>query len=66
MRLDEGGQSTLEYALIALVILVVVVGLWALFSKLSDGTFVDHASAFSSHSATRPNAVGFTSDVLMY
>lgn len=62
----ESGQSTVEYALIALVVLAIVAGLWALFSKISDGTFVEHASSFASHSATKANSLGFASDVLMY
>lgn len=45
----ESGQSTVEYAVILGVFMVVVVGLGALLQVMDAGTFVDHALSAASH-----------------
>ena len=45
----ESGQSTVEYAVILGVFMVIVVGLGALLQVMDAGTFIDHALSAASH-----------------
>lgn len=65
-RRCEAGQSTLEYALVCLVLASIVGGLWALFRVLDAGTFVEHAVGSASHSISSSNAIGLLGDVLLH
>ena len=49
MRRNESGQSTVEYAVVLGVFMMVVVGLGALLQTMDAGTFVDHALSAASH-----------------
>ena len=44
LRHDESGQSTLEFAVVAMAIFAVIIGLGALFHVFSDGFGVERAS----------------------
>ena len=58
------GQSTVEFAIVAVVILIIILGVAALMHKLDAGVFVDHAVTSSSHNIT--NLSGGPADVFVY
>lgn len=47
--LGQGGQATVEFAVIAAGFLAVTVALMALWRALGDGLLVQHALAVASH-----------------
>ena len=47
--LDDAGQSTVEYAVVAAGFIALVVGLGAVSEFLQDGTLARHAAAAASH-----------------
>lgn len=49
---SQKGQSVVEFAIVAFVVLSVIVALIVLFNKLNDGTFLAHAMTSSSHNVT--------------
>jgi hypothetical protein len=61
----RAGQSTVEYALLGLVMVVIIVALWLVASRLQEGLFVEHAAQSASHAVTT-NTAGSTGDVLLY
>ena len=42
----------MEFAIVAVVIVLIVVGLAAILGKLTDGTFLKHAIVAASHNIT--------------
>ena len=65
IRLDERGQATTEYLIVAGALLVVIVALATLAGRLQDGLFVEHAINSASH-AFGHNTMGSLGDVLLY
>ena len=63
---DASGQGTVEYALVALVLLAIIVALGQLFLLVNEGSFVRHAEGSASHSLSTHNAQGVVGDVLLY
>lgn len=61
---SDSGQSTVEYALILGVFMVVIVGLGALLHVMDAGTFIDHALSAASHHV-QESAAGVI-DVFVY
>ncbi|MDO4842724.1 MAG: hypothetical protein Q3982_08635 [Phoenicibacter congonensis] len=49
---SQAGQSTVEFAIVAAILIVVVVAFIAIFHRLDDGTFLQHAQTASSHNIT--------------
>ena len=49
---DSKAQSSVEFAIVAVVIVLIVVGLAAILGKLTDGTFLSHAIVAASHNIT--------------
>ena len=49
---EEKAQSNVEFAIVAVVIVLIVVGLAAILGKLTDGTFLKHAIVAASHNIT--------------
>ena len=45
-------QSSVEFAIVAVVIVLIVVGVAAILGKLTDGTFLTHAIVAASHNIT--------------
>ena len=45
-------QSSVEFAIVALVVVLIVVGISALLGKLTDGTFLAHAIVAASHNVS--------------
>ncbi|MDR1015852.1 MAG: hypothetical protein LBL67_00035 [Coriobacteriales bacterium] len=62
---EQSGQATLEFLLVALLLVAVVVGLGALAAKLRAGVFSQHAAESASHALTS-NTAGSVGDVLLY
>lgn len=62
---DEGGQATVEYLLVGLVLLAVVVAIGMLWGKIADGTFASHISSSASHAVTS-DASGTVGDVAFF
>lgn len=62
----DAGQGTVEYAVVALVLVAIIAGLWALFSVLDAGMFLDHAVGSASHSISARNSVGALGDIVLY
>jgi hypothetical protein len=62
---SRSGQSTVEYALVSLVLLAIIIALAIIATRLSEGLFVEHAMASASHSFTE-NSSGFLGDVVLY
>ncbi len=60
----EGGQATLEFALILFAFLSLLVGLGALADFARSGALVEHAGATASH--TLGSDAGAVADVLAY
>lgn len=58
------GQATVEFALIAFVLIVIVVGLGALLRQMNLGVLLDHAIVASSHTIT--HSIGGVLDALVY
>lgn len=63
---SDAGQGTVEYAVVAVVLVAIVVGLWALFSVLDGGMFLDHAVGSASHSISARNSIGALGDIVLY
>ena len=61
---NRSGQSTVEFAIVAVVVLILILGISALMHKLDAGVFVDHAITSSSHNIT--NSSGGPADVFVY
>ena len=57
-------QSSVEFAIVAVVVVLVVVGLAAILGKLTDGTFLGHAIVAASHNIT--NSVSGVIDAFCY
>ena len=49
---DSKGQSSVEFAVVAIVLVVVVVGVGAILSRLTDGTFLLHAIMAATNNIT--------------
>ena len=65
LKLGNRGQATVEYAIVAVALLAIVLGLGAVGSRLEEGLFVRHAVESASH-AFGPNLMGTIGDVLLY
>ena len=61
---DAKAQSSVEFAIVAVVIILIVVGLAAILGKLTDGTFLSHAIVAASHNIT--NSVSGVVDAFCY
>ena len=59
------GQSTVEYLVVGVAILVIITGLGALSGRVQEGLFVQHAADSASHAITT-NTAGSVGDVLLY
>lgn len=64
-RRGECGQSTVEFALVAVAFLAVALGLGALWRGVSGGMFVEHALLSASHhiEGATPQALA---DIVLY
>ena len=64
-REDEGGQSTIEFAVIMAGLAALLVGLSALMHAIDGGVFVRHALSVASHhvSAVLPVTIA---DIFLY
>ena len=49
---EQKAQSSVEFAIVAVVLVLIVVGLAAILGKLTDGTFLSHAIVAASHNIT--------------
>ena len=61
----EGGQGTVEFAVVTGAFLVVAVACGALWHALGDGLFVEHALVSASHHVQLA-APGNAADVFLY
>lgn len=61
---DERGQSTVEYAVVVTVGLVIILSIGALANAVGDGLFVEHALMAASHNVE--GTVGGAVDVFVY
>lgn len=59
------GQSTVEYLIVGLAIIMIIAALGVLAGKLGEGLFVQHAAESASHALTK-NTAGSAGDVLLY
>lgn len=66
MSAADAGQGTVEYAVVAVVLVAIVGGLWALFTVLDAGMFLDHAIGSASHSISARNSIGALGDIVLY
>ena len=48
----KGGQSTVEFAIVAIVLILIVIGLAAVLGRLTDGTFINHAIMAATNNIT--------------
>ena len=62
---SEEGQASVEYLIVGLVILVVAVGLVAVFHLVCDGVLAAHVSSSTSHVATN-GVLGVIGDVAFF
>lgn len=62
---DECGQSTVEFAVVSLVVLTVALGLASLVRLGTDGMLLGHATAEASHATVQPN-VGIVGDIAFF
>lgn len=65
MRLDESGQSTVEYAVVLFAFLGMILGMGALWHLLQDAEPVKHALQSASHHIASM-APGALADVFYY
>lgn len=61
---DDFGQSTVEFAVVSVVMVIIAVGLWAIASMAMRGQLVERASESASH-VVDTTVEGIT-DVVMY
>ena len=61
---EQKAQSSVEFAIVAVVLVLIVVGLAAILGKLTDGTFLSHAIVAASHNIT--NSVSGVVDAFCY
>lgn len=47
---DRAGQGTVEYAVVALVVMAIALGMYAIWSLAGQGTLVEHAADSAAHS----------------
>ena len=62
--MSSKAQSSVEFAIVAIVILIIALGVGSIANRLNDGTFVDHAIASASHNIE--NSFGGLIDVFAY
>ena len=62
---DRGGQATLEYLLVGIVLLAIVLAFGALCGRLADGTFSRHITDSASHSVSS-DAVDSAGDIVFF
>ena len=65
IRSDNGGQSTVEYLIVGIALMVVFIALGVLLGRIESGLFVKHAIDSASH-AFGKNTMGSLGDVLLY
>ena len=62
---DCAGQATVEFALVTVAFLSVVLGMGALWRRVSAGAFVEHALSCASHCVTG-SLPGALADTVLY
>ncbi len=62
---STAGQSTVEYLIVGVVLIIIIVALGVLSGRLQAGLFVQHAADSASHAITT-NTAGSAGDVLLF
>lgn len=64
-RLNEHGQSTVEFVIVAATVAVIATALSALWNLFDAGVLVEHALSSASHHI-KADALGSIGDVFLY